>query len=101
MIEYGMEQCRSDSCVFRMVVDGKVELIVAVRVDAIVISGSKETCRRLHAALVTKLPTNILGELSRYTGCAFNCECELETWETTQKAFIEGIMNRFGINSIL
>ena len=35
-----MEQCRTDPCVIRMVVDGKVELIVAVQVDDIVIAGS-------------------------------------------------------------
>ena len=37
MVEYGMERCRTDPRVFRMVVDGKVELIVAVHVDDIVI----------------------------------------------------------------
>ena len=37
-----MEQCRTDPCVFRMVVDGNVELIMAVHVDVIVIAGSDE-----------------------------------------------------------
>ena len=34
--EYGMEQCKIDPCVFGMVVDGKVELVMAVHVDDIV-----------------------------------------------------------------
>ena len=51
------KQCSTDSCVFRMIVDGKVELILAVHVDDIVSVGSDETCRCFHAALVTKLLT--------------------------------------------
>ena len=58
MVEYGMEQCRTDPCVFRMVVDGKVELIMAVYVDDIEIAGSDETCRDFHAALTSNFHTN-------------------------------------------
>ena len=54
-----------------MAVDGKVELIVAVHVDDIVIAGSDETCEDFHTALVSKIPTNNLGELTWYTRCAF------------------------------
>ena len=32
VVEYGMAQSRTDPCVFRMVVDGKVELVLAVHV---------------------------------------------------------------------
>ena len=45
VVEYGMEQCRADPCVFHMVVDGKVDLILAVHADDIVIAGSNEACR--------------------------------------------------------
>ena len=94
-----MEQCRTDPCVFRMVVDGKVELTVAVHVDDIVIAGSDETCRDFHAALSMKFPTNDLGELTWYTGCAFKRNWELGTLEITQKAFVESMLNHFGVNS--
>ena len=63
VVEYGMEQRRSDPCVFRMVVDGKVEVIMVVHVDYVVIAVSDEARRDFHAALNTKLPTNNLGEL--------------------------------------
>ena len=53
VVEYDMEQCRTDPCVFHMLVDGKVE----PHVEDIVISSSKETCRYFHAALVVKFPT--------------------------------------------
>ena len=79
VVEYGMEQCRTDPCVFCMVVDGKVQLIMAVHVDDIVIAGSDESCRYFHAALVTKFSTNNLRELTWCTGCAFKRNWELGT----------------------
>ena len=82
-----------------MVVDGKVELIMAVHVDDIVIAGSDEACRDFHAAINTKFPTNNLGELTRYTGCAFERNWELSTLEITQKAFNESMLNSFGMKS--
>ena len=63
------------------------------------IAGSDETCKDFHAALVAKFPTNNLGELIWYTGCAFKRDWELGTLEITQKAFIESMLIRFGINS--
>ena len=62
VVENGMEQSSTDPCVFRMVEGGKVELIMAVHVDDLVIAGSDEVCRDLYAALNTKFPTNNLGE---------------------------------------
>ena len=84
-----------------MVVDGKVELIMAVHVDDIVIAGSDEACRGFHAALNTKIPTNNLGELTWYTGCAFKRSWELGTLEITQKAFVESMLNRFWCELVL
>ena len=99
VVEFGMEQSRTDPCFFCMVVDGKVELIMPVHVDNIVIAGSDEACRDFHAALNTKFPTNNLCELTCYTGCAFKRNWELGTLETTEKAFVESMLNRFGVNS--
>ena len=81
-----------------MVVHGKIKLIMAVHVDDIVIAGSDETCTDFHAALNTKFPTNNLGELTWYAGCAFKRNWELGTLEITQKAFVESMLNRFGVN---
>ena len=44
VVEYDMEQCRTDLAVFRMVVDGKEEQIVTLHVDDIVMARSDETC---------------------------------------------------------
>ena len=94
-----MKQCRSDPCAFRTVKDGKVKLTIAVHIDDIVIAGSDGACRDFHAALVSKFPTNDLGELTWYTGLAFKRDWELGTLESTQNASIESILNRFGVDS--
>ena len=78
-----MEQSRTDPCVVSMVVDGKVEVIMAVHVDDIVIAGSDQACRDFHAALNTKFPTNNLGALTWYIGCDFKLNWELGTLEMT------------------
>ena len=39
--EHDMEQCKSDPCVFRKVVDGVVKLIVVVHIDDILVGGGK------------------------------------------------------------
>ena len=57
VVEYGMDQCGTDPCAFRMVVDGKVELIMAIHVDDIVIAGSNETCRDFYPCLLYTSPS--------------------------------------------
>ena len=82
-----------------MVEDGKVEPIMAVHVDDIVMAGSDEACGDFHAALNSKSPTNNLSELTWNTGGAFKRNCELGMLEITQKAFDESMLSRFGVNS--
>ena len=80
-----------------MVVDVKLELIMAVHAHDVVIAGLNEVYREFHAVLNTKFPTNYLGELTSYTGCAFKRHWKLGTLEIAQKAFVESILNRFGV----
>ena len=84
---------------FCMVVDGKVELVMAVRLDVIVIAGSEEACRDFHAALNKKFPTKNLGELTWYARCVFKLNWKLGSLAITQKSFVESMLNRFGVNS--
>ena len=99
VVKLGMEQRKTGPCVFHMVADGKVEVIMAVHVDVIVMAGSDEACRDFHAALNSKFPTNNLGQSTWYTGCAFKRNWELGTLEITQKVFVESMLNHFGVNS--
>ena len=99
VVEFGLEHCSASVCVLHMVVGDNEELIMAVHVDGIVIAGSDESCKDVHAALTTKLPPNILGELNWCTGCVLKRNSELGTLEITQKALVEIMLNRFGVNS--
>ena len=63
------------------------------------IAGSNEACRDFHAALNTKSFITNLAELTWYTRCAFKRTWELGTLDITQKASVESMLNRFGVNS--
>lgn len=60
MVEYGMRQSSTDPCVFRIVVDGKVELVITIHAGGIEIAGTHETCRAFRARLVTKKNTKLV-----------------------------------------
>ena len=82
--------------------DGKVEQIIVHHVDdVIVLTGSGETCKYVHAALVAKVPTSNPGELTWYTGCVFKRDWEVGTLEIAQKTFIESMVNRLSRCHIL
>ena len=68
--EHGTEQCRAGPCVYRKIVEGVVKLIFVVHVDNILVSGEKEACDKLHHTLNETFPTENLGELKWYLGCA-------------------------------
>ena len=74
MVEFELEQSRNDPCVFCMVVDGKVELIMAVHADDIVIAGSDEACTDFHVVLHTKFPTNILDHVNLVNWLCFQAQ---------------------------
>ena len=53
---------------FRMIVDGKSQLMMAVHIDDIVTSGSDGMCKHFPVALIDKIPANNLEELARHNG---------------------------------
>lgn len=55
-----MRQSSTDPCVFRIVVDGKVELVITIHAGGIEIAGTHETCRAFRARLVTKKNTKLV-----------------------------------------
>ena len=50
--------------------EGVVKLTLVVHVDGILVSGEKEACEELHHTLNETFPTENLGELKWYLGCA-------------------------------
>ena len=66
----GMEQCKADPCVFRLIRDGVVVIIVCVHVDDITAAGESKACDFLRTCLLEVFQTTG-GELSWYLGFAF------------------------------
>ena len=61
---HGMEQCMIDPCVFRLIREGKVVLILTVHEDDMAVAGTGVEVDKLLVTLNTYFTTNNLGELS-------------------------------------
>ena len=65
----GMEQSKADPCVFRMVMDGEITLIVCVRVDDLAVTAKdKETFDGFYAQLKEKFPVSDMDDLAWTSG---------------------------------
>ena len=58
----------TDPCVFRLIREGKLVLILAVHVDDMVVAGTRVEVNKLLVTLNKDFETNDLGELSFFTG---------------------------------
>ena len=69
--EIGLEQCKAEPCVFRLMMKDEVSLMVGVHVDDIIVFGGKNACDKFFVKLNERFPVKSQGELKMYTGCAF------------------------------
>ena len=58
---HGMEQCMTDPCVFRLIREGKLVLILAVHVDDMAVAGTRVEVNKLLVTLNKDFETNDLG----------------------------------------
>ena len=86
---HGMEQCVTDPCVFRLIREGKVVLILTVHVDNMAVAGTGIEVDKLLVTLNTDFTTNDVGELSFFTGCSIIQDTENGVLKLNQKTFIE------------
>lgn len=70
VMEYDLGQCKTDPWVFRLIHAETLTLIAAVHVDHVFVVGAAHGIAQFHDALVKESPTNMVGEVSWYTGCA-------------------------------
>ncbi|CAN0484778.1 unnamed protein product, partial [Discosporangium mesarthrocarpum] len=89
----------ADPCLFRYMDEDEVPLLVVTHVDDMIAAGSVGDCDALSEALLTEFPTNNLGPLSWYTGCAFERDWEKGTLTITQTAYIDQLCERFDVSS--
>ena len=95
----GMEQCKVDPCVFRLIRDGVVVMIVCVHVDDITIAGESEACGFVSTCLLEEFQTTG-GDLSWYLGCTFKRDRKGGVLRASQRAFIESLVSRYGVDSV-
>ena len=94
----GMEQCKADQCVFRLRVDGETTMVLCVHVDDIVVERESEVCDALYALLQEFQITQ--GNLSWYLACAFERDKAGGVLRMSQRAFIESVASRYGVNTV-
>ena len=59
----------TDPCVFRLIREGKLVLILTVHVDDMPVAGTRVKVNKLLVTLNKDFETNDFGELSFFTGC--------------------------------
>ena len=79
--------------------EGVVKLILVVHVDDILVSGEKEACDELHHTLNENFPTENLGELKWYLGCAAERDWQGESVAIKQPAMIDTLTKRFNVTA--
>ena len=88
------------SLCFRLIRDGVVVMIFCVHVDDItVVAGESEACDFLRTCLLEEFQTTG-GELSWCLGCAFERDRKGGVLRTSQKAFIESVVSRYGVDAM-
>ena len=97
--EFGLEQCKAEPCVFRLMVKDEVWWVVGVHVYDIGVSGGKNACEKFFAQLKERFPVKSQGELKMYTGCAFVCDGESGVLEMNQTAYAKNLVARYGIST--
>ena len=97
MMKHGMEQCKTDPCVFRKIRDGKLVMILAVHVDDIAIAGVPDEIEKLEKVLNQDFTTTNLGLLNLFTGCVVEQDVEHGFVTISQTPFIETLAKRFDV----
>ena len=78
---------------YRKIAERVVKLILVVHVDDVLVSGEKEACVKLHHALNDFFPTENLGELKWYLGCAAERDWQQGSVIIKQLAMIEQVFH--------
>ena len=94
-----MDQCKADPCVFRLIKDGVVFMIVCVHVDGITVAEESKACDFLSTCFLEEFQTTG-GGLSWYLGYAFERDRKGDVLRASQRAFIESVVNRYGADAV-
>ena len=93
----GFSQSKADACVFRLLEDGRVVMIIVVHVDDIFAAGQKERCDQFGRDLNEMVPVKNLGELKWYSACFYERDLERGLLKISQQRFAEELAAEYGI----
>ena len=93
------QQCLADACIFRLVEEGRVAIIVVVHVDDTFAVGLKSRCDVFRDELNRMVTVKNLGELRWYRGCHYTREREMGTLTIFQKTFADELVKTFCVTS--
>ena len=88
----------TDPCVFRLIREGKLVLILGVHVDDMAVVGTRVEVNKL-LVLNKDFETIDLGKLSFFTGCTIIQDTEKGLTSISQKTFIETLARRFDVTT--
>ena len=97
LLVLGFEQCKADSCVFRLIEGGKVAVVLVFHVDDIFVVGETERCDRFAQDLNKSVPTKNLGELRWYSGCFYERDREAGRIKISQQTYVEELAGQYGV----
>ena len=95
----GFQQCLADTCVFRLVEEGRVAIIAVVHVNDIFAVGLKSRCDAFRDELNQMVPFKNLGELRWNGGCHYTREREMGTLTISQKTFADELVKKVCLTS--
>ena len=100
VLEYTcFQQCLADTCVFRLVEEGRIAIIAVVHVDDIFAVDLKSRCDLFRDELNRMVPVKNLGELRWYGGCHYTREREMGTLTISQKTFADELVKKYSVTS--
>ena len=97
LFDMGLERCRADTCVFRMIEDGKVVMLVAVHVDDIFSAGERDRCEKFAMDLNKRVPVKFLGELKVYSGLVYERDWDAGLLKISQEGYAMELVKKFGV----
>ena len=97
MAAIGFEQAKADPCVFRKVVDGEVEMVVAVHVDNILDHAKDQATMDRFAVLGRKFKLKDMGDAGYYMGCHIIRNRKARELKLDQHLYVNSMVKRFDV----
>lgn len=97
LLVLGFLQCLADACVFRLMEEGRVVMIIVIHVDDIFAVGEKQRCDQFGRDLNEMVPVKNLGELRWYSACFYERDVERGLLKISQQTYAEELAAEYGV----